>query len=61
MTENKMALSIPKAAKTLDLSETFVRRLVYEKRLPAVKVGRRWIIPVKSLELWLNEQAMRGQ
>lgn len=54
--KNPMAVSIPQAAKLVDLSETYFRQLVYRREIPAIKIGRRWIIPVKALEAWLNGQ-----
>jgi len=60
MTKNPLAFSIPQAAAALNLSETFTRQLVYKGELPAVQVGRRWIIPVKMLEKWLEDQAAGG-
>ncbi|NLN84455.1 MAG: helix-turn-helix domain-containing protein [Firmicutes bacterium] len=54
--QNKLALSIPQAADALGLSETFTRQLVYSGELPAVKVGRRWIVPVNALDRWLAER-----
>lgn len=56
-TKNPMALSIDQAAEMLNLSATFTRQMVYSGVIPAVKIGRRWIIPVKALEQWLNQQA----
>ncbi|MDD2585481.1 MAG: helix-turn-helix domain-containing protein [Syntrophomonadaceae bacterium] len=55
-TKNPMALSPAKAADKLGLSPGVVRQMIYDSKLPAVQVGRRWIIPVKALERWLDEQ-----
>lgn len=52
---NPLALSPEKAADKLGLSPAFVRQMIYRKELPAVQVGRRWIVPVKALEIWLNQ------
>jgi len=37
-------LTVSEAAKKLNFSEQHVRRLIAQKRLPAVKQGRDWVI-----------------
>jgi excisionase family DNA binding protein len=32
------------------------RRMLHDKRLPGVKVGRKWIVPTHVLEQWLTAQ-----
>lgn len=54
--KNPLAISIPQAAAKIGISPTKFRELVYKGAVPAVKVGTRWIIPVKALENWLDQQ-----
>jgi excisionase family DNA binding protein len=51
----RRALGVREAANTLALSEASVRNFIREGRLFAVKVGRRVLIPLESLEKTLTE------
>jgi len=55
--DNPLALSPEKVANKLGLSPRTIREMIHNREIPAVQVGRRWIIPVKALEHWLDEQA----
>ena len=48
------AMSIPEAAKWLGISETHARLLARTGRIPAMRLGSRWIVPVKALEEFLS-------
>lgn len=52
---DRLALSIPEAAKLTSLSEENIRDRCVSGEIPAKRVGRRWLIPVKALEAWLND------
>lgn len=54
--KNPLALSPERVADKLGLAPGLIRRLIYEGKIPAVQVGRRWIVPVKALERWLENQ-----
>lgn len=45
-----LALSIPEAAKHLGIGRTTLYRLIGDGVIPVVKIGRRTIVPVASLE-----------
>lgn len=51
----RIALSVEEAAATLGLSVTRAYQLVRCGQLPAKKVGKRWLVPIKALEEWINE------
>jgi|BioPla2DNA2_1021312.scaffolds.fasta_scaffold444891_1 excisionase family DNA binding protein len=53
---NPLALSPARVANKLGLAPRTVREMIYNKQIPAIQVGRRWLIPVKALENWLDEQ-----
>lgn len=53
---NPMALSPEKTADKLGLAPRIVREMIYNKEIPAIQVGRRWLVPVKALEAWLDTQ-----
>jgi excisionase family DNA binding protein len=52
-----LAVGIEKAAEMVGLSKHTVRKYVSEQRILAVRIGRRVIIPVQSLEKLLREGA----
>lgn len=47
-------ITVPEAAQALEVSESWVRRLCREKRLPAKKIGRDWFINRLDLKLVRN-------
>jgi excisionase family DNA binding protein len=47
-------LSVAEAAKEMNVSERFVRRLVFERRLEVVKLGRLVRIPSSALEEFME-------
>lgn len=54
---NKLAYTLAQAAEAANVSEPTMRRLVNEDGFPAIRVGRRWVIPVEALNAWLIQQA----
>lgn len=56
----KLAISIPEAAKMLGVSRTFMYQLAKSSGFPAVNVGNRVLISVKGLERWVDEQARKS-
>lgn len=54
---DQIAYNLAQAAEAAGVSEPIMRQLVRMDGFPAIKVGRRWIIPVASFVAWLNEQA----
>lgn len=60
MTENKMTVSVEEMASMLGISRSVAYQLIKEKDFPSIRVGeRRVIIPIKSLERWLEERAVQ--
>lgn len=56
----KLACSIPEAAKQLGISENTMRQLARAENFPSFKIGTRLLISTKGLERWVEEQAMKG-
>lgn len=53
----RLALNISEAAEVAGISEPTMRQLVNLDSFPALRIGRRWVIPVASFNAWLMEQA----
>ena len=53
----RLALNISEAAEAAGISEPTMRQLVNLESFPALRIGRRWVIPVTSFNAWLVEQA----
>lgn len=53
----RLALNISEAAEAAGISEPTMRQLVNMDSFPAMRIGRRWVIPVSSFNAWLMEQA----
>lgn len=58
--ENKITVSVEEMAEMLGISRSVAYQIIKEKDFPVVRVSeRRLIIPVKSLEKWLETRAVR--
>ena len=53
---NPLLLSIPQAAQKLGLSESCTRQMAYTGEIPAIRVRRRLLVPVRQLEQWIDQQ-----
>jgi excisionase family DNA binding protein len=53
-TTGKLAYSITELAERLGLAERTVRKMVKDGRLPSVRAGDRWLIPVSGISKWLE-------
>jgi excisionase family DNA binding protein len=53
-------LTLPEIAHTLGMNPSTVRLWVRERRLPAEKVGRKWMVRRADLEQMLAEQPQVG-
>jgi len=51
---NKLAVSVREAAAMLSVSPRSVQNYIRAKTLPARKIGRRTVIPVRALEVFLR-------
>lgn len=54
-------LSVPQAADYLGVKETFVRRLVHEKRITYVKIGRLVRIDTAILDAFIEQGTVRPE
>jgi len=53
----KMALSPEETAQVLGLHVNSVRALIHNGKLPAIKLGRKYLISVIELRKWLGSQS----
>jgi excisionase family DNA binding protein len=52
--KERLAVSVREAAAMLGISPRSIQNYVSSKRLPARKIGRRTLIPVRALEAFLR-------
>jgi excisionase family DNA binding protein len=58
VTKNPLTVTPDCAADMLGLAPSVVRQMLYKGEFPgSFKVGRRWLISVKTLEAWIEKQA----
>ena len=57
---DKIAYTIPEAARASGLSISYLYRLSAEGRLPVAKIGSRCVIPVDVFKDWLREHLRNG-
>ena len=60
MADPEEQLTLPQVAHLLGLNPSTIRLWVSEQRLPAVRVGRRWMVRRGDLEEMLAEQPKIG-
>lgn len=53
---NRLSVSVPEAALMLGISKPKAYELVRCREIPAKLVRRRWLVSVKALEKWINEE-----
>lgn len=56
---NKLGLSLEDAAKALSVSRPTMLNIVHSEGFPAFRVGRRWVIPKRLFENWMEEQVAK--
>ena len=54
---DKLAYTLSQAASAINVSRPTMTQLVRQKDFPAIRVGRKWLIPVHPFERWLEMQA----
>jgi excisionase family DNA binding protein len=54
---DKLVYSTKDISTLLSISMNKVYELLHENRIPYVKVGKKFIIPKKAFETWLNDCA----
>lgn len=60
MLSNKMTVTVEEMAELIGVSRSVAYQLVKERDFPVIRVSeRRLIIPIKSLETWLEARAVR--
>jgi len=60
MDSRKLALSVPEVAELLGISRGLAYELVARRELPALRLGRRLVVPRHLIEALLNEGEQRG-
>jgi excisionase family DNA binding protein len=55
MDSPKLALSVPEVAELLGISRAFAYELVARHELPALRLGRRLVVPRHLIEVLLNQ------
>lgn len=53
----RMTISVAETAKTLGVSTKTVGDMLRNGELPAVRVGKRYLVPVRELQAWVSERA----
>ena len=56
--DNRFAFNAGELCQRIGVSKWTVYRLVAEKKVPHVKVGRRVLFPVRAIEKWLKESTI---
>lgn len=51
-----MSYRVKDAARLMNISEPIFLDLLHTDGFPAFRVGKRWIIPARAFEEWLNNQ-----
>ena len=55
MDSRKLALSVPEVAELLGISRAFAYELVARRELPALRLGRRLVVPLHLIEELLRQ------
>ena len=56
LTSERLLMTVEEAARYLGIGRTLAWRLVQERQLPSVRVGRCVRVPVRDLETWVEKQ-----
>ena len=59
--EGRQVLTVQECAEALGLSRGLTYEAVRSGRLPAVRVGRRWLVPKSTLDQFLASAKVRRQ
>ncbi len=60
MIDKKMTITVEEMAEMIGISRSVAYQLVKERDFPVIRISeRRLIIPIKSLEKWLETRAVR--
>lgn len=56
-----MALRPRKVAELLDIGRDSVYELIHTGQLPAIRIGKRMVVPTQSLEEWIQRKLKEGR
>ena len=56
----KLTISVPELAKMLGVGRNKAYALAHQKGFPAIRFGKRVVIPLEALRGWLMENGMGG-
>lgn len=56
-TENKLTITVAELAEYLGIGRNSAYTLVNSKDFPKIQIGRKIIIPIKSLEKWIERKS----
>jgi len=54
-------MGVREAARSLGIGRDSAYALVREGRLPAIRIGRRILVPKAALERWVDEESSKGR
>ena len=57
MNMEKMTISASETSKRLGISKESTLRMLELGDIPAIRMGRNWLVPIKALDEWLMEKA----
>lgn len=52
---SRLTFTVHETAGALGLSVSVTYRMIRDGELPAIRVGRRWVVPRRALEQWLSD------
>lgn len=61
MTTEKKLLAIDEASQATGLSVSFLRKLIFERAIPFVKIGRRIYFDSTEINVWINDHRVTAQ
>jgi excisionase family DNA binding protein len=53
----KLTLSIPEVAQVLGVSKPTAYALANSKGFPILKIGKRKVVPVRQLQIWIDKNS----
>ncbi len=56
----RLVFTVPEVAKRIGVNKAAVYELAKTEHFPAIKIGRRIVIPKAALESWLETEAWKG-
>lgn len=59
--QKRLCMSVHEIAEELGLSDPIAYEIVNRADFPAIRYGRRWIIPREAFEKWLMDTVADGQ